>query len=68
MTRINLPLSYQAAIESLDPNIQRVAFEYKKLDMYQISTVPVLRDGPLENLWGGGGETKYKQNIRAREK
>ena len=22
------------------------------------------RDGPLENLWGGG---KYKKNIRARE-
>ena len=27
---------------------------------------PYLRDGPLENLWGGGG-AKYKKNIRARE-
>ena len=36
----------------------------------------VLRDGPLENLWGGwgggggglgGGRGKYKKNIRARE-
>ena len=27
-----------------------------------------LRDGPLENLWGGGGgRAKYKKNIRARE-
>ena len=25
-----------------------------------------LRDGPLENLWGGGGR-KYKKKIRARE-
>ena len=25
-----------------------------------------IRDGPLENLWGGGG-AKYKKNIRARE-
>ena len=26
------------------------------------------RDGPLENLWGGGGEeAKYQKNIRARE-
>ena len=32
----------------------------------------VVRDGPLENLWGGGrgagrGRAKYKKNIRARE-
>ena len=26
-----------------------------------------IRDGPLENLWGGGGRAKYKKNIRARE-
>ena len=26
----------------------------------------VVRDGPLENLWGGGG-AKYKKKIRARE-
>ena len=33
---------------------------------YLISTI--LRDGPLENLWGGGGgRAKYKKNIRARE-
>ena len=25
------------------------------------------RDGPLENLWRGGGGAKYKQNLRARE-
>ena len=25
-----------------------------------------LRDGPLENLWGGGGRAKYQKNIRAR--
>ena len=26
------------------------------------------RDGPLENLWGGGGGwAKYKKNIRAKE-
>ena len=30
---------------------------------------PLLRDGPLENLWGGGGgrRAKYKKIIRARE-
>ena len=31
----------------------------------------VVRDGPLENLWGGGGagggRAKYKKNILARE-
>ena len=30
----------------------------------------VIRDGPLENLWGGGGaggRAKYKKKIRARE-
>ena len=29
----------------------------------------VVRDGPLENLWGGAGRgrAKYKKNIRARE-
>ena len=27
-----------------------------------------LREGPLENLWGGGrGRAKYKKNIRLRE-
>ena len=26
-----------------------------------------LREGPLENLWGGGGGAKYQKNIRARE-
>ena len=26
-----------------------------------------VRDGPLENLWGGGGRAKYKKKIRARE-
>ena len=28
-----------------------------------------LREGPLENLWGGegGGRAKYKKDIRARE-
>ena len=25
------------------------------------------RDGPLENLWGGGGGEVQKKNIRARE-
>ena len=30
----------------------------------------LVRDGALENLWGGGGEggqAKYKKNIRSRE-
>ena len=27
----------------------------------------VVRDGPLENLCGGGGRAKYKKKIRARE-
>ena len=27
----------------------------------------MLRDGPLENLSGGGEGAKYKKNIRARE-
>ena len=26
-----------------------------------------LRDGPLENLWGGGGGANYKKIIRARQ-
>ena len=68
MNRINLPLSYQAAMKSLDPNIQRVTFEYTKFDMHQVSTVPVLIKGrTIRKLMGGGG-AKYKQNIRAREK
>ena len=28
---------------------------------------PSLRDGPSENLWGGGRRAEYKKNIRARE-
>ena len=27
----------------------------------------MLRNGPLENLWGGGGGGKYKKKIPARE-
>ena len=27
----------------------------------------ILRDGPLENLWGGGEGAKYKKDIRARQ-
>ena len=27
-----------------------------------------LRDGPLENLWGGGGRAKYKKKIFAQGK
>ena len=27
----------------------------------------IVRDRPLENLWGGGGRAKYKKKIRARE-
>ena len=23
----------------------------------------LIRDGPLENLWGGGGRTKYKKKF-----
>ena len=44
---------------------RRVAFEYKKFVMYQISTVP------LENLWGvGAGEaqTKYSRKGKLNEK
>ena len=26
-----------------------------------------LRDGPLENLWGGGGAGEVQKKIRARE-
>ena len=26
-----------------------------------------IRDGPLENLWGGGGGSKYKKKNRARD-
>ena len=26
-----------------------------------------IRDGQLENLWGGRGRAKYKKNIRARK-
>ena len=34
--------------------------------MYGLTIRLTLRDGPLENLWGGG-RAKYKKNIRARE-
>ena len=30
-------------------------------------TPNLVRDGPLENLWGGGGRANYKKKIRARE-
>ena len=34
----------------------------------RISFKLLLRDGPLENLWGGGGgQAKYKKKIRPRE-
>ena len=26
-----------------------------------------VRDGPLQNLWGGEGALKYKKNVRTRE-
>ena len=29
--------------------------------------INALRDGPLENLWGGGGAGDVQKNIRARE-
>ena len=32
---------------------------------YAFRRPSVLRDGPLENLWGEG--VKYKKNIRVRE-
>ena len=31
-----------------------------------LAKIKQIRDGPLENLWGGGW-VKYKKNIRARE-
>ena len=40
-------------------------------NVYHVTKFPLylsFRDGPLENLWeGGGGRAKYKKTIRARE-
>ena len=33
---------------------------------WRIVLIDPIRDGPLENLWGGG-RAKYKKKIRARE-
>ena len=41
--------------------------EPKPIGFKKSSVLPTLRDGPLENLWGGGGWAKYKKNIRARQ-
>ena len=38
--------------------------EYSKIESLFVEVT--IMDGPLENLWGGGG-AKYKKNIRARE-
>ena len=41
--------------------------ESDSLAQYLVSKTPtVFRDGPLENLWGGGGRRPQKK-IRARE-
>ena len=39
--------------------------EYSKIE--SLFGEVTIMDGPLENLWGGGGRAKYKKNIRARE-
>ena len=43
--------------------------ESDSLAQYLVSKTPtVFRDGPLENLWGGGGGAEdHKKKIRARE-
>ena len=51
---------------------QQVTESYRLLTMLfgKEHKVFYLREGPLENLWGGGGggaRAKYKKNIRARE-
>ena len=40
--------------------------EYLSRDGKTFEEETSFRDGPLENLWGGG-RAKYKKNIRARE-
>ena len=59
-------------MKSLDPNIQRVTFEYTKFDMHQVSTVPVLIKGrTIRKLMGGrGGEvqTKHSRKGKVNEK
>ena len=39
--------------------------EYSKVE--SLFGEVTIRDGPLENLFGGGGGAKYKKNISARE-
>ena len=36
------------------------------LELTVVKTMLRIRDGPLENLWGGR-RAKYKKNIRARQ-
>ena len=61
-------------MKSLDPNIQRVTFEYTKFDMHQVSTVPVLIKGrTIRKLMGGGGgggevQTKHSRKGKVNEK
>ena len=64
-------------IDSSENTFVKVAFELrvcmflKSAGMDRVSwrivLIDSIRDGPLENLWGGGGRAKYKKKIRARE-
>ena len=47
--------------ELQESSISRLSSHYSK------HLLIIIRDGPLENLWGKGEQAKYKKNIRARE-
>ena len=47
--------------ELQESSISRLSSHYSK------HPIIIIRDGPLENLWGKGEQAKYKKNIRARE-
>ena len=39
---------------------------FAHLERFYLTQHETVRDGPLENLWGGGG-ANYQKNIRASE-
>ena len=41
-------------------------YNFQYLSQFHVFNV-ALRDGPLENLWGGGGAGEVEKNIRATE-
>ena len=66
------PAFYPRCLMPTSTHFLPVVFLYAKVSCLMLLSLPVFRDGPLENLLarvggGGGGRAKYKKNIRARK-